>query len=546
MTLNRHARITLITPIEDDIPVQVSAYKAWMPRYGSVAVAQALKDTGYEIRHYCEHSGSVIDWDYVLSSDYVCFSLMTFCAYRGYRQAERIKEQSDATIIFGGCHATVAPEDCLNHCDYVIRNEGEETILELIETLENDGNVSGIQGISFRENSGVYRHNTDRPFMSDLSRQVDISVIEGYPPNRLGRFIWEAIRRHQIPKISLPVAQSSRGCVHQCRFCMVKYELGSQYRQRPADVVLAEITHAFEHLGSRTIFFVDNDFTHNTDHALSILEPLVDTYGGHLSIYFFSRVDLAKKPELLRVLSKIDNVYLGLGFESTNDETLSQFSKGQTRSEFEEDVRILHDFGLNIHGLFIFGADADTEKSLTETVSFALNSKLYTVGFSALYDIPGKEKTVGIPQILPDHRFIHRDWRLFTGHFVVFFPKQIRPSRLQRLIIEGQRHFFRKNRDTFYQYFPVYASSEPYCRYLEEQERDLYDSQDRLIEERLQNRTFEDLADFVPIKPSRLVQVREIGEFLAQNTFRATAWKMLARNFNPGGQKTNAPESIQI
>ncbi len=88
MNTQKRVRIALITPIEDDIPVQVSAYKAWMPRYGSVAVAQALKDAGYEIRHYCEHSGSVIDWDYVYSCDYVCFSLMTFCAYRGYRQGK--------------------------------------------------------------------------------------------------------------------------------------------------------------------------------------------------------------------------------------------------------------------------------------------------------------------------------------------------------------------------------------------------------------------------------------------------------------------------
>jgi anaerobic magnesium-protoporphyrin IX monomethyl ester cyclase len=548
MPSEKSIRVALITPIEDEIPVQVSAYKAWMPRYGSVAVAQALKDAGYDTRHYCEHSGSIIDWDYVMSCDYVCFSLMTFCAYRGYKQADRVRENSDAKLIFGGCHATVAPEDCLDHCDFAVRNEGEETLLELIDALENGRDTSRIQGMSYRDSSGAFHHNPDRPFMSDISSPVDISVIEGYPPNRLGRFLLEALTRRQLPRISLPVAQASRGCVHKCRFCMVKYELGSQYRERPAEVVLEEIERAFEHLGSRTIFFVDNDFTHNTDHALSILEPLVEKYDGKFSIYFFSRVELAKKQRLLDVMSRIENVYLGLGFESTNDSTLSEFSKGQT-SDFERDVSILNGYGFNIHGLFIFGADADTEASLMETVNFSLGSKLYTVGFSALYDIPGKEKTVGIPQILPDHRFIHRDWRLFTGHFVVFFPRQIRPSRLQRIIIDGQKHFFRKNRDTFYQYFPVYASSEPYCSYLEEQEKGLYDSQDRLIEERLQGRTFENLERIVPIIPSRLVKFREVSEFLVQNAFRAKSWKMLARNFGSGsrpGKSTTVPDGIQV
>jgi radical SAM superfamily enzyme YgiQ (UPF0313 family) len=549
MNTRKCARIALITPIEDDIPVQVSAYKAWMPRYGSVAVAQALKDEGYEIRHYCEHSGSIIDWDFVYSCDYVCFSLMTFCAYRGYRQADRVRANSDARIIFGGCHATVAPEDCLNHCDFVIRNEGEPATLELLDALKSGRDGTDIKGISYRDDEGVHHHNPDHEFMNDLSHPIDISIIEGYPKNRPGRFLWETISRCQIPRISLPVAQSSRGCVHKCKFCMVKYELGSQYRERPAEVVLEEIDRAFDYLGSRTIFFVDNDFTHNTDHALAILEPLIERYDGHLTIYIFSRVEVVKKPKLLDALSRIDNVYIGMGFESTNDATLSQFSKGQTQSGFEADVRLLHERGLNIHGLFIFGADADTEESLSETVSFALDTKLYTVGFSALYDIPGKEKTIGIPQIIPDHRFIHRDWRLFTGHFVVFFPKQIRPSRLQKLIIEGQRHFFRKNRETFYQYFPVYASSEPYCLYLEEQEKDLYDSDDRLIEERLLNRTYADLPDYVPIKPSHWVKTKEIGEFLAQNALRRTAWKMLSRNFrltDRSGRKTIDPGSVQL
>lgn len=538
---NRRLRLALITPIEDGIPVQVSAYKAWMPRYGSVAVAQALQNAGHEIRHYCEHSGSIIDWDYVLSCDYVCFSLLTFCASRGYQYAKRVKERSLARVIFGGCHASVAPEDCLDYCDYVVRNEGEETLLELIPRLEGGRSVADLAGISYRDKTGRIYHNPDRSFMTDLSRQTSLSIIEGYPPNRFSRFFVEALRRRQFPRISLPVAQASRGCVHRCRFCMVKHELGSEFRRRPPKTVLAEILDGFTYLGSRTIFFVDNDFTHDSDHAVSILEPLVEMFEGKFSVYFFSRVDLARKTRLLDVLSRIQNVYLGLGFESTSDLTLSEFAKGQKPDGFEDHVRVLHSYGFNIHGLFIFGADSDTESSLQQTIAFATRNRLYTVGFSALYDIPGKEKTVGLPQLIPDHRFIHRDWRLFTGHFVVFFPLQMRPSRLQRLIIQGQRHFFRKNRETFFQYFPVYASSEPYISYLEDQEQGLYDSQDRLIEERLQGRTFEDLPRFVSIRPSWTVQVREIGEFLFQNATRVTAWRMLASNFNIFGRLRGEP-----
>ncbi len=534
-------RVAVITPLEDDVPVQVSAYKAWMPRYGSVPVAHAISDAGFEVRHYCEHSGSVIDWDYVLSCDYVCFSLMTFCAYRGYRYARRVRARSSATIIFGGCHATVAAEDCLDYCDYVVRNEGEETVVDLLRTLEAGREPVNVLGVSMHGDGDRYRHNPDRPFMRDLSREVDLSVIDGYPPNTFGRFVSEPLKRGHLPRISLPVAQSSRGCVHRCRFCMVRYELGSEYRRRPPELVVREIGRAFDFLRSRTVFLVDNDFTHRTDHALAILEPLIKAYDGHFNIYFFSRVDLARKPELLNALSRIDNVYIGVGFESTNDQTLSQFCKGQRESDFEESVRTLHSRGFNIHGLFIFGGDADTVGSLEKTVRFAVRNKLYTVGFSALYDIPGKERSVGLPQLIPDHRFIHRDWRLYTGHFVVFYPKRMRPSQLQRMIVEGQRQFFRENRDTFFQYFPVYASSVPYVRYLEEAEKGLYDSDDHLVEERLQGRTYDDLATEVRIRASRLVQGRETLEFLLQNASRPKAWRMLASNFSVSRRRRGEP-----
>jgi anaerobic magnesium-protoporphyrin IX monomethyl ester cyclase len=534
-------RVAVITPLEEDVPVQVSAYKAWMPRYGSVPVAQAIKDAGFEVRHYCEHSGSVIDWDYVLSCDYVCFSLMTFCAHRGYRYARHVRSRSNAVIIFGGCHASVAAEDCLGYCDYVVRNEGEEAVVELLHTLEGGGDPTHVLGISMHDDGNGYRHNPDRSFMRDLSREVDLSVIDGYPRNTLGRFVSEPLKRGHLPRISLPVAQTSRGCVHRCRFCMVRYELGSEYRRRPPEVVVREVRQAFDFLRSRTIFLVDNDFTHRTDHALAILEPLIRMYKGHFNIYFFSRVDLARKPDLLEALSRIDNVYIGVGFESTNDQTLSQFCKGQRESDFEESVRTLHSRGFNIHGLFIFGADADTVDSLGETVRFAVKNKLYTVGFSALYDVPGKERSLGLPQLIPDHRFIHRDWRLFTGHFVVFFPKLMRPSQLQRVVVEGQRRFFRENRDTFFQYFPVYASSVPYLRYLEKAEMGLYDSSDRLIEERLRGRAYEDLVTEVPISASRLVQGRETVEFLLQNASRPKAWRMLASNFSMSRRRRGEP-----
>src|SRR3989338_1283557 len=93
-----------------------------------------------------------------------------------YNMIEKIiwvikNEFPSASIVLGGPHPTIAPEEVLKSslADYVVRGEGEHTFLELCKFLLNGEkkNLSDIKGISYRSDNGIV-HNADRPFINNL------------------------------------------------------------------------------------------------------------------------------------------------------------------------------------------------------------------------------------------------------------------------------------------------------------------------------------------------------------------------------------------
>ena len=76
-------------------------------------------------------------------------STLTACAKRSYDISNRIKTwYPDSTVILGGIHPTVLPEEALANpaVDFVIRGEAEKTLLELYDAVKNNKDHSQIKG----------------------------------------------------------------------------------------------------------------------------------------------------------------------------------------------------------------------------------------------------------------------------------------------------------------------------------------------------------------------------------------------------------------
>ncbi|MEW5946521.1 MAG: radical SAM protein [bacterium] len=516
-------KITLITPLENKYPMEITSGKVFMPRYGPLALAGVLQKGGYDVVLFDENAGSGIDWNRVRDSDAVCFSLMSFCAKKGYSYIQKARSLSDAAIIIGGLHASMMPEECLDHCDWLIRREGDETLPLLLASIFGGGDTKNIAGISYKKPDGTVTHNPDRPPVADIRHSADPRVVAGYRPLTFRKVMSDIISNH-VPRFNVLPVQATRGCPYGCSFCFVKHELGTEYRKRDPDEVVRDIEIGMERLKTNYIFFVDNDLTIDREYTKSLFEKLIGRFPGGLNIYFFARVSLGHDSELLELARGTGKVCVAVGVESINDMTLKQLNKGQTREEIVESLAAFRRHKIDIQALTIFGGENDTVETIRDTVRFYLENRVYNIGICCLYDFPFKKRHFGYEQMWPDHRFIHHDWRFYNGNFVVFYPRLMKPGALQKEILLSFRRFYMKQKKTVFQFHPSLATVKHYIPYLESAEKGLYAPDETLIEDRLHGLQ---RPDHIPLRVSKTSILNEALLFYMHNFYRPISWNFL-------------------
>ena len=169
-------RITFIEPAAPGFHVYsfVKQMRLGLPLLGALLAAR-----GHDVKIYAE-SLSEVDWDRVLSSDLVGISTTTSTTIRAYRYSQKVRD-AGIPVIMGGPHVTFLDNEAMDFCDYVIRNEGEQTLIELVEFLQGRGSLEDILGLTYRAASGEVVRNADRPLLSSLDDLPwpDLSLVVG-------------------------------------------------------------------------------------------------------------------------------------------------------------------------------------------------------------------------------------------------------------------------------------------------------------------------------------------------------------------------------
>ena len=106
--------------------------------------------------------------------------------------------------------------------------------------------------------------------------------------------------------------------------------------------------------------------------------------------------------------------------------------------------------------MFVFGADSDTLESLYRTADFAVEHGLNTAQFLALTPLPGTRQTA---QFEAEGRIFTKNWSLYDGHHVVFWPKQMTPYELQDAVLDAHKRFYTVSQDGHRGPRPPYTAS---------------------------------------------------------------------------------------
>ncbi len=451
-------QIKTVAFIEPKAPEKHVFSKVLIPRIGPVLLATMLKEMGVEVRVYAEHI-SPIDWRFVENADLVGISTLTATAPRAYEIIREVQEANKrATTVIGGPHVTFLPEEALQAgADFVVRGEGEKTLLEVIKYLQGSVlAVSSIPGLSYKKD-GVMIHNTPRLHLSteelDILPTPDFSLVHG----------WKWNSRMVYP-VSL-----SRGCPFDCTFCSVIKMFGRKYRIVSLEKALIELKHAAA-ATKGTIFVVDDNFAANPKFTKELLEKVVSM---EIKMKWSAqmRVDVAKDPKLLSLLKQAGCARGYFGFESISEKNLLATRKKQGIEDIKRYIEAIKEAGIAIHGMFVFFPD-DTREIIKKTVEFVKKNGMTTIQFLALTPFQGTEihdEMMKNGTLLYGEKDFPAAWSEYDTHKVVFKPEHMSSQELRIALLEAQRKFYSlkyilrhyfwgsKEDSTFYALMGIYA-----------------------------------------------------------------------------------------
>jgi radical SAM superfamily enzyme YgiQ (UPF0313 family) len=436
--------INKILFIEPRAPREHIFSRVAIPRLGSLLLGTILQNQGLEVKVVVEELSAPDYASLEFQPDLVCISSISSTAPRAYELADFYRQQGK-TVVLGGAHPSFLPREGLDHADYIICGEGEGALPELVEALSNGDDPSGIQNLCLRQGETI-QQNPWRPLVEDLDSLPipDYGLIHG----------WKAKKGKGVVSIA-----TSRGCPFNCSFCSVIILFGRQHRANSVDRVMAEIRQ--NGLQANHIFFCDDNFTANRARTKELCERIIQE---NLQIEWSAQVrtEAAKDPELLDLMAKSGCFAVFVGLESINPATLKAYNKSQTVEGLKESVVNFHRHGINVHGMFVFGAEEDHYQVIRDTVKVSRQLDLDSLQYLILTPVPG---TPFYKEMEAQNRIICRDWSQYDGHHTVFQPRQFTPYELQMETNRAHKKFYSwpsvfkrlMARDLFYAYLKAYA-----------------------------------------------------------------------------------------
>jgi len=285
--------------------------------------------------------------------------------------------QPDAVTVLGGSHGTFWDEAALNDfpsLDIVVRREGEQTFVELLDKLQTRKSLDSVLGITFRREEKIIR-TPDRPFLEDLD-SLPFPAHDLLPLENL---------KH-AGKILFPLI-TSRGCVYWCDFCSTVRMFGKGYRWRSPKNVVDEMQLVHDKYGVDQVTFYDDAFTVNRDRVIKICEEL-RTRNLDMAWDCGTRVDMVDR-EMLKTMREAGCFAVWLGVESGSETILGAMNKriklDQTRLAF----KAANKAGLMTIANTVIGFPGETEQTAHETIRFIKELNPDSVGFYVATPYPG-------------------------------------------------------------------------------------------------------------------------------------------------------------
>jgi radical SAM superfamily enzyme YgiQ (UPF0313 family) len=327
------------------------------------------------------------DFDpHTVIADIVGITVITGNAPKAYRYCQILRDRG-ITVVLGGIHITLCPEEAEQHADAIVCGYAEESWPELL------------------------RDFVAKTLRKRYDRQPD--TMDGYPRPRR-----DLLMRQKYTNMN--VVQATRGCSYKCTFCVVPTAWPKQYQRDPHDVA-REVAE----LPGKSFILIDLSPSSDQEYFGRLCDafaPLRKYWGG------LATIDITDNPQLMKRLEKSGCKGLLIGIESQNSKTLKTMGKSwQKPDDNLWRIKMLHDHGIAVQGCFVFGVDGDTEAVFDETLDFIFKASIDLPRLAIATPFP---KTPFYKMLDQQKRIISKNWEWYDGQHVVYQPQSMTPECL--------------------------------------------------------------------------------------------------------------------
>lgn len=265
-----------------------------------------------------------------------------------------------AKIVVGGPYISVLPDLIspealewqfrgLGADYYVLSNEGEQTLAQLLKACKNGKDLGGIANLAYRRPDGSYARTASRPESNSLEENmVDYSL---FPKGEIGQFV---------------TIRTAKSCPFHCAFCNFP-QRGGAYTYLPVDLIEKELD-ALKEIGTvTTVTFVDDTLNVPKPRFRDMLRLMIKKkYGFRWNSFY--RCDQGDE-ETIKLMAEAGCEGVFLGVESGSDSMLARMNKNSRRRHYAQAIPQLQKAGISVHANFIIGFPGETKHTVGETVS---------------------------------------------------------------------------------------------------------------------------------------------------------------------------------
>lgn len=335
-----------------------------------------------------------------LNAEWAFFSPATAQANRAYQLADKLRRKG-IKVAIGGPHATVLPDEAFQHADVIFIGEAEKTFPAFLKDIE--------------------KNQIKRIYTSSSFPELSLSPLPAY---RLTK---------KYPYKSVPI-QTSRGCPHQCSFCISSKIYGNRIRCKTALQLEDELETIKEIFGKPYVFFTDDNLFIDKQRNNGLINIIKNS---HINWYAFSDAGIADDDQLLSKIADAGCTQLLIGFESLCSENLQGLNQNHWKMRklnfYKEIIKRIQSYGIGVVGSFVMGMENDTADVFDNLYEFIEETSLYATNITVLTPFPGTET---YRKYKSEGRLISEDWSAYNGFELTFKPNNMTVEEFEKGYID--------------------------------------------------------------------------------------------------------------